>query len=83
MADSWKAPQNRKWETSPIEKKFEQAYKSILKLSRQQAQWLANKNYSDAEKTKILILLGRRNAVQKATDKNVQIALTHLTSKTR
>ena len=70
-------------ERENIEKKFKQAYKNILKLSRKQAQWLAKKNYSDAEKTKILILLNKRNFAQKITDKNIQIGLTHLISKTR
>ena len=70
-------------EIKVVEERFKQAYKNILKLSRQQAQWLAKKNYSNAEKTKILILLGKRNASQTATNKNVQLALTHLTAKTR
>ena len=70
-------------ERESVEKKIKQAYKCILKLSRRQAQWLAKKNYSDAEKSKILILLGCGNTALKTTDKKIQVGLAHLTSKTR
>lgn len=45
-----------------FEKDLSSAYKGALHLSRNQAQWLANKPYSDAEKTNILMAIENEKA---------------------